>query len=313
MAKPDELRRQLTQQLLHVEQAGYKAAAVQQAGVKAGYRGDQASWDSRAEQARDFAVCDCTAAGVIHDARNCEARIAEARKAGAGITEARYSATGVAGGADARVRGSRIPEARVEVARISVACVEDSRIPEPCVAAAPVSQSRVQLARVEESGIEPVRVAEAEVCLARIPEADVPDSRVAVGAWAASKALTTARACEAAAVACAAAEFSHPVYGAAAAAIAADAWPCQASPANPDVTDPNDDAAVPSSEANPSQADAASSIGADPAPTNSSKELISGGNTMKLIRPIPSARLRTTTGTLGPGGHRVSIFGKFGG
>lgn len=41
-----------------------------------------------------------------------------------------------------------------------------------------------------------------------------------VAACAASKALTTARACPAAPAACTAAAFNHPEYGAAAAAIA---------------------------------------------------------------------------------------------
>src|SRR5271166_2347973 len=104
-----------------------------------------------------------------------------------------------------------------------------------------------------------------------------------VAACAASNALATARACPAAPDACAAAALSHSVYGAAAAIIAADAAPCHACPASPDVTEPNDEAAPPSSEANPSQAAAASNIGAEPAPANISKELISGGNTIKLI------------------------------
>ncbi|CNV06968.1 Uncharacterised protein [Mycobacterium tuberculosis] len=45
-----------------------------------------------------------------------------------------------------------------------------------------------------------------------------------------------------------------PAYGAAAAAIAADAGPCHACPVNPVVTEENDDAAVPNSAASPSQA-----------------------------------------------------------
>jgi len=73
----------------------------------------------------------------------------------------------------------------------------------------------------------------------------------------------------------------------AAAIIAADAGPCQAWPVNLEVTDVNDDAAVASSEARPSQAAAASSIGADPAPTNIRSELISGGSTKKLMWQDP--------------------------
>jgi hypothetical protein len=65
------------------------------------------------------------------------------------------------------------------------------------------------------------------------------------------------------------------------------------------VTAENDDAADPNSEAKPSQAAAASSIGVGPAPLNISRELISGGNTAKfaivdllrvsLVDPDPSA------------------------
>jgi hypothetical protein len=43
---------------------------------------------------------------------------------------------------------------------------------------------------------------------------------------------------------------------------------------------------VPNSEANPFQAAAASSIGAEPAPEYISSELISGGNEKKLIGPL---------------------------
>jgi hypothetical protein len=45
----------------------------------------------------------------------------------------------------------------------------------------------------------------------------------------------------------------------------------------------NDDAAEPSSEAKPSQATAASNIGAEPAPACISAEVISGGATRKLM------------------------------
>jgi hypothetical protein len=77
--------------------------------------------------------------------------------------------------------------------------------------------------------------------------------------------------------------LSQFAYGAAAAVIAADAGPCHACPVNPDVTDENDDAADPNSEANPSQAAAALNMGAEPAPENIRAELISGANTEKFI------------------------------
>jgi hypothetical protein len=73
--------------------------------------------------------------------------------------------------------------------------------------------------------------------------------------------------------------LKNPAYGAAAATIADDAGPCHALPASPEVTEPNESAADANSEASPSQATAASSIGPDPAPTNIRKELISGGKT----------------------------------
>ncbi|COX47615.1 Uncharacterised protein [Mycobacterium tuberculosis] len=52
------------------------------------------------------------------------------------------------------------------------------------------------------------------------------------------------------------------------------------------MTDANDCAAVPNSSASPSQAAAAASIGAVPAPMNIRKELISGGSTTKLTAPV---------------------------
>ncbi len=64
--------------------------------------------------------------------------------------------------------------------------------------------------------------------------------------------------------------------------MAADAGPCHTPAANPDVTDPKEPAAPDSSADSPSQAVAAASIGADPAPPNNRAELISGGNTEKL-------------------------------
>ncbi len=72
--------------------------------------------------------------------------------------------------------------------------------------------------------------------------------------------------------------------------MAADAGPCQACAANPEVTDENESAAEPSSLASPSQAVAAANIGLDPAPLNISEELISGGKTEKFIAAVPSGQ-----------------------
>ncbi len=83
------------------------------------------------------------------------------------------------------------------------------------------------------------------------------------------------------------AALNNCAYGVATAFIAAEAAPCHASLTKPEVTDENDDAAVPSSEARPSQAAAASSIGADPAPENIKDELISGGNIAKFVMVDP--------------------------
>ncbi|CKN63723.1 Uncharacterised protein [Mycobacterium tuberculosis] len=77
--------------------------------------------------------------------------------------------------------------------------------------------------------------------------------------------------------------FNHPTYGLAARVIASDAGPCHASPANPVVTDANEPAAACNSSANPSQADAAASIGPRPAPANMRAEFTSGGKTAKFI------------------------------
>ncbi|BCI90437.1 hypothetical protein NIIDMKKI_56430 [Mycobacterium kansasii] len=100
---------------------------------------------------------------------------------------------------------------------------------------------------------------------------------------AASNALATAFADADAPTARADAASKNPAYGAAAADMAAAAAPCHAWPVSPEVTDVNDCAAVPNSSANPSQAAAACSIGADPAPVNMRSELISGGKTKKFI------------------------------
>lgn len=103
-----------------------------------------------------------------------------------------------------------------------------------------------------------------------------------IAARADSKTPATARACPAAPWAWADAASRKLEYGTAAAVIATDAGPCQAWPARFGVTDENEEAAVPSSEAYPSHADAAANIGAEPAPENISAELTSGGSTKKL-------------------------------
>ncbi|BCI90397.1 hypothetical protein NIIDMKKI_56030 [Mycobacterium kansasii] len=104
-----------------------------------------------------------------------------------------------------------------------------------------------------------------------------------MAARAASNALATARAWAAAPEAWPAAALNHRAYGAAAAAIAADAGPRHEPSTNPDATEENDDAAPASSPASPSQAVAAASIGCGPAPAKIRTELISGGNTEKFI------------------------------
>ncbi|SOJ52431.1 hypothetical protein MSIMFB_00002 [Mycobacterium simulans] len=104
-----------------------------------------------------------------------------------------------------------------------------------------------------------------------------PGSTVADNA--ASNAAAATLACPAAACAWAAVALSHPAYGAAAAAIATDDAPCHDPPSKPEVTDPNEAAADPSSAARPSHAVAAANNGPGPAPPYISTELISGGNT----------------------------------
>ncbi|GAB7142802.1 hypothetical protein LRC484719_13900 [Mycobacterium riyadhense] len=69
----------------------------------------------------------------------------------------------------------------------------------------------------------------------------------------------------------------------AAAAIAAAAGPCHDPPTSSAVTDPKDAAAELNSSARLAQAVAAAKSGSDPAPANTNAELISGGNTKKLI------------------------------
>ncbi|SON58594.1 hypothetical protein MSIMFI_00072 [Mycobacterium simulans] len=55
------------------------------------------------------------------------------------------------------------------------------------------------------------------------------------------------------------------------------------------MTDPNEDAAAFNSLATPFHAAAAANIGSDPGPVRIRTELISGGNTKKLIRLVRSA------------------------
>ena len=96
-----------------------------------------------------------------------------------------------------------------------------------------------------------------------------------------SNADAAARACAAADAACPAAAVNHPTYGAAAAAIDADAGPAHGPDVNPTTTESNDDADADKSCANPSQAVAATCNGPDPAPAKIRAELISGGNHAK--------------------------------
>ena len=98
-----------------------------------------------------------------------------------------------------------------------------------------------------------------------------------VAARAASNTLATARACPAAPELGPRPRSENPHTGRPRPPSPPTPDPATPGPANPEVTDENDDAADPNSEANPSQAAAASSIGAEPAPVNISTELISGG------------------------------------
>ncbi len=108
-----------------------------------------------------------------------------------------------------------------------------------------------------------------------------------VAARAISNTPATVRACSAATAACAHAALKNSAYGVAAAIIAADAAPLHQLPDNAVVTDEKEAAAVPSSAARPSQAVAAFSIGAGPAPLNISRELISGGKVTKFATLDP--------------------------
>jgi hypothetical protein len=109
---------------------------------------------------------------------------------------------------------------------------------------------------------------------------------------AASNAVAAARACAPANAACAAAAANHATYGAAAAAIDNDAGPDHDPLANAVNTDSNDAADADKSEASPSQAEAATNNGPDPAPAKIRAELISGGNHAKsrIITTYPTSR-----------------------
>src|SRR5271166_1871626 len=75
--------------------------------------------------------------------------------------------------------------------------------------------------------------------------------------------------------------------------IDADAGPCQASLARSEITELNAFAAELNSLPMPSQAAAASNMGAEPGPSTSSPELTSGGHTEKFITaPFSISRSR---------------------
>src|SRR5262249_54112116 len=102
----------------------------------------------------------------------------------------------------------------------------------------------------------------------------------------ASKADAAARAWAADCSACAAAFPSQPAYGAAAFAIDTDDGPCQASAARSAIVELKVLAAELNSLPMPSQAAAASSMGAEPGPSINSPELTSGGHTEKFIAAL---------------------------
>jgi len=78
----------------------------------------------------------------------------------------------------------------------------------------------------------------------------------------------------------------HTAYGAAAAAINADAGPSHAPPVSSDTADRYEVAAKANSADSPSQAAAAATIGPDPAPAYIRPELTSGGRAPKSTRFI---------------------------
>jgi hypothetical protein len=85
------------------------------------------------------------------------------------------------------------------------------------------------------------------------------------------------------------------MYGAAAAAIAADDGPDQPSPVSPDSTEPYVDAVELNSAAKPRHAAAAANNGIEPGPEYIRPELISGGNAPKSM-PSTSGRLTPARG-----------------
>ncbi|ORW98513.1 hypothetical protein AWC27_03800 [Mycobacterium szulgai] len=143
-----------------------------------------------------------------------------------------------------------------------IAGIADARAAEPGVV-----NARAIRSQVADAGALITMVAEARRIVALVEEAGRTATAIGgrVAALAASNTLTTARACPAASAACAADALSQLTYGAAADVIAAAAGPRHAWPTSSEVTEPNEAAAEPSSEASPSQATAASSNGPDPA------------------------------------------------
>ena len=95
----------------------------------------------------------------------------------------------------------------------------------------------------------------------------------------------------------------HAVYGAAAAAIVAEAGP-RHSTVNPETTEEYDAAVECNSAAKSSQAAAATSIGPDPGPVYTRAELISGGNIPKsIVKTTPPYLCRGVTGLRRVGNH----------
>jgi hypothetical protein len=80
----------------------------------------------------------------------------------------------------------------------------------------------------------------------------------------------------------------HAAYGAAAAAIDADAGPSHAPPVSSETVDRYEVAAELNSAASPSQAAAAATIGPEPAPAYIRPELTSGGNAPKSTATTPA-------------------------
>ncbi len=126
-----------------------------------------------------------------------------------------------------------------------------------------------------------------------------------VAANAASNAPAAASACAAVCSACAAVALIHATCGMAAAAMDAAAGPNHSSQVNAESTASYEKAVARNSAANPFQADAAASIGPDPAPVYIRAELISGGNAAKSSTAVigrllnwlgfPAGRIRFRT------------------